>query len=74
MMQWGSSMRSFRRDDSVTRHRLAPGTLRRIVRFAAPYRRALAVFLLLIILDAAIGTANPLILRTIINDGIVRRQ
>jgi ATP-binding cassette subfamily B protein len=74
MMQWGSSMRSFRRDDSVTRHRLAPGTTRRIVRFAAPYRGALAVFLLLIIVDAAIGTANPLIFRAIINDGIVRRH
>jgi ATP-binding cassette, subfamily B, bacterial len=74
MMQWGSSMRSFRRDDSVTRHRLAPGTTRRIVRFAAPYRGALVVFLLLIIVDAAIGAANPLIFRAIINDGIVRRH
>jgi ATP-binding cassette, subfamily B, bacterial len=74
MMQWGSSMRSFRRDGSVTRHRLAPGTLRRIVRFAAPYRRPLGVFLLLIVVDAAIGTANPLIFRTIINQGIVGHQ
>jgi ATP-binding cassette subfamily B protein len=74
MMQWRSSYQSFRRDESVTRHRLAPGTTRRIVRFAAPYRGALAVFLLLIIVDAAIGTANPLIFRAIINDGIVRRH
>ena len=74
MMQWGLSMRSFRRDDSVIQHRLAPGTLRRIVRFAAPYRRALAAFLVLIVLDAAIGAANPLILRTIINDGIIGRH
>ena len=34
MMQWGPSMRSFRRDDSVKRHRLAPGTVRRMAAFA----------------------------------------
>jgi ATP-binding cassette, subfamily B, bacterial len=70
MMQWGSSMRSFRRDDSVRKHRLAPGTGRRIVRFAAPYRGQLALFLLLVVVDAVIGTANPLIFREIINGGI----
>ena len=32
-------MRSFRRDPTVTQKKLAPGTVRRIVRFAAPYRR-----------------------------------
>jgi len=73
MMQW-QGMRSFRRDESVRHHKLAPGTVRRIVRFAAPYRRMLAGFLLLVVLDAAIGTANPLIFRAIINDGIVRRN
>jgi ATP-binding cassette subfamily B protein len=67
-------MRSFRRDDSVRRHRLAPGTLRRMVRFAAPYRRMLAGFLLLVVIDAAVGTANPLIFREIINGGIVHHN
>src|SRR5579875_2285329 len=70
---WGL-MRSFRRDDSVTRVRLAPGTKRRIVQFAAPYRKLLSVFLVLIVLDAAIGAANPLIYRAIIDDGILRHR
>ncbi|TMD07752.1 MAG: ABC transporter ATP-binding protein, partial [Chloroflexi bacterium] len=55
-------------------HKLAKGTLRRIVGFAAPYRRLLAGFLALVVVDAAIGTANPLIFREIINRGIVRHN
>jgi ATP-binding cassette subfamily B protein len=44
--------------------------MRRIAGFARPYRRALAVFLVLIIVDAVIGAANPLIYRSIIDSGI----
>ncbi|HEY3700731.1 MAG TPA: ABC transporter ATP-binding protein [Acidimicrobiales bacterium] len=64
-------MRSFRRDSSVKHQQLAPGTGRRILRFAAPYKRMLAVFLVLIVIDAVIGVANPLIYRDIINNGIL---
>src|SRR5665213_1938392 len=61
---------SFRRDSSVVGKELPPGTLRRIVRFASPYRRQLVWFLLLVVLDAVIGAVNPLIFRAIIDDGI----
>jgi ATP-binding cassette subfamily B protein len=64
-------MRSLRRDSSVAHQKLAPGTGRRILRFAAPYKRMLGVFLILIIIDAVIGVANPLIYREIINKGIL---
>jgi ATP-binding cassette subfamily B protein len=64
-------MRSFRRDDSVRSQRLAPGLVRRIGRFAAPYRRLLIVFLVLIVIDAAVGAANPLVYATIIDRGIL---
>ena len=67
---WGL-MRSFRRDESVTSQKLSAGILRRIARFAAPYRRMLLVFLVLIVLDALLGAANPLIYRGIIDDGIL---
>ena len=56
-------MRSFRRDESVTSQKLSPGILRRIARFARPYRRMLLVFLALIVLDALLSAANPLIYR-----------
>ena len=67
---WGL-MRSFRRDETVTSQKLSTGILRRIARFARPYRRMLAVFLVLIVLDALLGAANPLIYRAIIDDGIL---
>ena len=63
-------MRSFRRDQSVVHQQLPPGIVRRIGRFAAPYRRMLVVFLVLIVVDAVIGAANPLIYRAIIDNGI----
>src|SRR5690606_19661990 len=38
--------------------------------FARPYRGALAVFLLLIVIDALAGAATPLVFRAIIDRGI----
>ena len=65
-----SMMRSFRRDPEVTAQKLAPGTWKRIVRFAAPYHRQLLAFLVVIVIDAVIGIAQPLIFKKIIDDGI----
>jgi ATP-binding cassette subfamily B protein len=65
-----SMMRSFRRDPSVQEKKLAPGTVRRIARFAAPYRRDLVVFLVLIVVAAFVAVLNPLIFKEIIDDGI----
>jgi ATP-binding cassette, subfamily B, bacterial len=67
-------MRSFRRDESVIHQKLPPGIVRRIGRFAAPYKRMLGVFLVLIIIDAVIGAANPLIYRDIIDNGIIKHH
>jgi ATP-binding cassette subfamily B protein len=67
-------MRSYMKDESVKRHRLAPGTLKRMLRFAAPYRRRLVLFLVLIVIDAVIGAANPLIYREILNQGILHHR
>jgi ATP-binding cassette subfamily B protein len=67
-------MRSFRRDESVKNRQLPKGIVKRIGGFARPYRAQLAVFLLLIILSAVVGAANPLILRAIIDNGIIKHQ
>ncbi len=64
---WGA-MRSMRQDRKITEHKLAKGTVRRVFAFARPYRRMLAVFLVLIIIDAVVGAANPLLTRAIINE------
>jgi ATP-binding cassette subfamily B protein len=65
------TMRSFTRDASVARQRLAPGTWRRILRFAAPYRNLLITLLVLIMVDSGITALNPLIFKAIIDKGIL---
>jgi ATP-binding cassette subfamily B protein len=65
-----SMMRSFRRDPTVAEQKLAPGTARRIARFASPYRRELTLFLVLIVVAAFLAVLNPLIFKKIIDDGI----
>src|SRR5216683_7172543 len=64
----------FGRDESVTKQKLKPGTVRRIISYARPYRRYLAVFLLATALDALITVVNPLLLREIIDKGILGRD
>jgi ATP-binding cassette subfamily B protein len=65
---------SFRRDSSVIDATLPPGTLRRILRFASPYRAMLGWFLVLVVLDAVIGAVNPLIFRAILDRGIAHHR
>ena len=65
-----SMMRSFRRDPDVKGRKLAPGTWRRIARFAAPYRGQLLAFLAVIVVAAVVGVTQPLIFKKIIDDGI----
>lgn len=65
---------SFSKDPSVTGHRLAPGTVRRVVAFARPYRVAIALFLALVIVDALVGAAVPLVYREIIDRGIAEQR
>jgi ATP-binding cassette subfamily B protein len=67
---WGL-LRSLRSEESTRQHQLTPGVVRRIAGFARPYRGALAVFLVLIIVEAMVGAVNPLIYRAIIDNGIL---
>ncbi|ONH61166.1 ABC transporter [Frankia sp. CcI49] len=66
-----SVLRSYQRDRSVARARLRPGTIRRIGGFARPHRRQLAGFGVLIMIGAATGAVTPLLLKAIIDDGVV---
>jgi ATP-binding cassette, subfamily B, bacterial len=68
--QFGGVMRSMRRDESVTQQRVTKGTAKRMIRFARPYRKILAWFLVLVVIDAVIGVVNPLLFRSIIDKGI----
>ncbi len=64
-------MRSFRQDPAVTQQKLKPGTVRRISSYAKPYKLYLSLFLFATVLDALITVVNPLLLRAIIDKGIL---
>ncbi|GIH77031.1 ABC transporter ATP-binding protein [Planobispora longispora] len=68
------AMRSLRRDSSVTKERLAPGTVKRIARYARPFSRQIAAFLALVVLGSVIVIANPLLMKAIIDDGIAGKD
>src|SRR5579859_6558105 len=67
-------VRGFRMDPSITKQKLKKGTVRRIAGYARPYRWLLAAFLTVTAVDAAITVVNPLLLREIIDHGILTRD
>jgi ATP-binding cassette subfamily B protein len=70
----GHIFMGFRMDPSITKQKLKPGTVRRIVAYARPYRWLLAIFLFATVIDALITVVNPLLLRELIDHGILRRN
>ena len=73
MSSW-HTMRSYTRDRSITSQRLKPGSVRRIASYARPYRGSLALFLTITVLDAVVVVAVPLLLKVIIDDGILKKD
>jgi ATP-binding cassette subfamily B protein len=69
-----TAMRSFRRDRSVAGQRLAPGTRRRVMAYARPYTRQIAMFLVLVVIDAVLVVATPLLFRQIVDNGIQKQD
>ena len=62
-----STLRSYRADRSVAQKPLAKGTLKRIAGFASPYTGWLSVFLVIVIADALIGVATPVLAGRVVN-------
>jgi ATP-binding cassette subfamily B protein len=67
-------MRSFRQDPSVTRQKLSSGLVRRIIPYARPYWIPITALLITTAADALITVVNPLLLRAIIDKGILARD
>jgi ATP-binding cassette subfamily B protein len=67
-------MRTLTRDESVKDNKLAPGTARRVMRYAAPFRRDIVVFVALVVVTSALVVATPLLLKTLIDDGITPQR
>jgi ATP-binding cassette subfamily B protein len=68
-MQAMRTMRSMTRNDkAVLAKQLPPGTWKRVLRFALPYRRELLVFLAVVVADALIGVATPVLAGRVVNE------
>jgi ATP-binding cassette subfamily B protein len=65
------SFRSLTADASVKDQRLKAGTVKRIASYAAPYRTALIFFLLTVVVDAVLVITSPLLLKRLIDDGVI---
>ena len=66
--------RSMTADPSVKEQKLKPGTVKRIFRFALPYRTNIIIFLATVIVDAALVVATPLLLKQLIDDGVIPKD
>ena len=66
--------RGFRMDPNVTKQKIKKGTVRRVIRFARPYRLQLGIFLFATAIDAVITVVNPLLLRQLIDRGIIGKD
>ncbi|TAK69608.1 MAG: ABC transporter ATP-binding protein [Actinomycetota bacterium] len=65
-----STLRSYTRDSSVKNRRVSRATFRRILGFARPYRALVAGFLVILVIEAVLGVAQPLLFKRIVDDGI----
>ena len=67
-----AAMRSLTRDGEVAKRKLAPGTIPRIAGFARPFKRQITIFLGLVVLDAMLVVALPLLFKVIIDEGVLK--
>ncbi|NDE71819.1 MAG: ABC transporter ATP-binding protein [Actinobacteria bacterium] len=65
------SLRSMTADPSVKNQRLKPGTVKRIASYAIPYKSSLILFLITVMIDAVLVVASPLLLKRLIDEGVI---
>ncbi len=70
-MQPWHTMRSLTKDASVAEHRIGRDTTKRVLGYARPYRGRIAAFLAVVVVDAVLVVATPLLLKQIVDDGVV---
>lgn len=66
-----AALRSLTRDQSVKNAKLKEGTVKRIWKFAAPFKLYIAAFLITVIIDSLLTVASPLLLKNLIDDGVI---
>jgi ATP-binding cassette subfamily B protein len=69
-MQGWQALHSLSRDSSVKERRLAPGTTKRVLAYARPYKVQIAWFLGVVVIESMLVVASPLLLKSLVDDGI----
>jgi ATP-binding cassette subfamily B protein len=68
------ALRTLSSDQSVKNATLRPGTLKRIFTYAIPYKSTFVLFLFCLIADAVLTVATPLLLRELIDQGVIPKD
>ena len=68
------ALRTLSSDQSVKSAKLKPGTLKRIFAYAIPYKSTFLLFLFCLIADAFLTIATPLLLRELIDNGVIPKD
>jgi ATP-binding cassette subfamily B protein len=66
--------RSMTADPSLKEQKLKPGTVKRIFSFAKPYQISIYIYLATVVVDAALIVATPLLLKKLIDDGVIPKD
>jgi ATP-binding cassette subfamily B protein len=66
--------RSMTADPSVKEQKLKPGTVKRIFSFARPYRTNILIYLATVVVDAGLIVATPLLLKRLIDEGVIPKD
>ena len=68
------TFRSMTADPSVKSQKLKPGTISRIISYGKPYRTQISIFLVTVIIEALLVISSPLLLRELIDKGVIPRD
>jgi ATP-binding cassette subfamily B protein len=68
------ALRTLSSDQSVKNVKLRPGTLKRIFSYADPYKSTFVLFLFCLVADAVLTVATPLLLRELIDEGVIPKD
>ena len=68
------AMRALTSDQSVKDAKLKPGTLKRILKYAIPYRTIFIFFFIALVVDAVLTIATPLLLKRLIDDAVIPKN
>ena len=69
-----AGMKSLVKDRKILDHQIKKGTFPRVLKLARPYRTLLTVFLSAVVLDAVVSSVSPLVLRAVIDKGILGKN